>query len=80
VIGMFLNKVVPGLIGDVKLSYDVYEQGRWETKRRAAYRFPPLAECRDRFARALQQGIAWSGGNDEWEHDDEHVDQDDLPL
>ena len=80
VIGMFLNKVVPGLIGDIKLTYDVYEQGRWETKRGAAYRFPPLAECRDRFARALQQGIAWSGGNDEWEHDDEHVDQDDLPL
>jgi Family of unknown function (DUF5906) len=58
-LGMFLSKVVgPGLDKNVR-----------DDKRRYLYRFPPLKECRERFAKLTQSTIAWEDPDADWEID-----------
>jgi hypothetical protein len=58
-LGMFLSKVVgPGLDKNVR-----------DGKRRYLYRFPPLKECRERFAKLTQSTIAWEDPDADWEID-----------
>jgi hypothetical protein len=58
-LGMFLSKVVgSGLDGTIR-----------DDKRKYKYRFPPLKECRERFAKLTQSTIAWEDPNAVWESD-----------
>ena len=55
-LGMFLSKVVgPGLDKNVR-----------DEKRRYMYRFPPLKECREHFAKLTQSTIAWEDPDADW--------------
>jgi Primase C terminal 2 (PriCT-2)/Family of unknown function (DUF5906) len=77
-IGMFLNKYVGSELKSEQRSYrHVTSNGATITKRGYCYVFPALADCRERFAKEMQQeGIAW-GSVTEWQHDDEPPDPDD---
>lgn len=60
-LGIFLKKVVPGLV-KVDTTYKVYleKHNAMVDQRGYVYRFPPLADCRAAFAKAMQQDIDWS--------------------
>jgi hypothetical protein len=77
-IGMFLKKYVgANLRSDERLSYRVHTPNRGIiTKRDWCFRFPPLNECRDRFAEELQQDITWENLDEEWHHEEEVIDDD----
>jgi hypothetical protein len=85
-IGMFLNKYVgPELKGDEKKSYTVYNRhGQGFTEFGWVYTFPPLANCRARFAQEMQQDITWEEADDaeaQWVHETrEEAVEDDLPF
>jgi hypothetical protein len=86
-IGMFLNKYVgPELKGDEKKDYTVYNRhGHGFTEFGWVYTFPPLANCRARFAQEMQQEITWGKADDaeaQWTHEtrEEAVEDDDVPF
>jgi phage/plasmid primase-like uncharacterized protein len=72
-LGMFLNKVVPGLKHH-KLALisspdpNVTPPGEGEDVYGRAYEFPSLRECRAAYVKLLQQSIDWDE-NDEWSHE-----------
>jgi hypothetical protein len=81
-IGMFLKKYVgPELkTPNNPEPYKVCRpNGQEITKRGWIYSFPPLKDCRERFARELQQTIPW-GEKIEWSHEDQQVEVDELPF
>ena len=62
-LGMFLKKYVGPDLQHVRPTID--GKGRPH-----CYQFPPLKECRERFAKEMQQDIDWEGGIDKrWEFD-----------
>jgi Family of unknown function (DUF5906) len=73
-IGMFLNKHVPGLrkreiaTKDEVSNSKIDRNFRTEPFRNNVYDFPPLAKCREAFAKTLQQDIVWPEQSDwkEW--------------
>jgi Family of unknown function (DUF5906) len=73
-IGMFLNKYVGPGLETKKLEYEIrLLHGKTVKKRGNGYRFPPLVECRRRFAQNLQQDIVWEDPEQDWQHDDEFI-------
>jgi Family of unknown function (DUF5906) len=81
-IGVFLNRYVGSeLKSDERLAYKVISSnGATITRRGWCYRFPSLKDCRERFAKEMQQqDIAW-GNVTEWHHDDEPIELDDEPF
>jgi hypothetical protein len=81
-IGMFLNKYVgPDLKCDQKKKYSIYHRnGRRLTETGWVYTFPPLQECRQRFAKEMQQPIAWENADADWTHEAEQVEDEDVPF
>jgi hypothetical protein len=81
-IGIFLKKYVgTELRGDEKLSYTVITPNRGTvTRRDYGFRFPPLKECRERFADDLRQSIPWENLDEEWHHEEELIEDDDDPF
>jgi hypothetical protein len=71
-IGMFLNKYVgPELKGDKKADYVVGfdRYGQKLTEHGYLYEFPSLQACRERFAKAIGQEVAWNDPEDDWQHE-----------
>jgi hypothetical protein len=81
-IGMFLNKYVgTDLKCDQKKKYSIYQRsGRRLTETGWVYTFPPLQECRQRFAKEMQQPIAWENADADWTHEAEQVEDEDVPF
>jgi hypothetical protein len=73
-LGMFLRKYVgPALV--TERDDEAGEARQW------FYRFPPLAECRRRFAQMLRQDIPWDGDHDdEWAADPRSVPERERPF
>ena len=79
-IGMFLTKYVgQGLKADEKRTYTIHRGIRDIQETGWIYKFPPLWECRQRFASEVQQVIAWGpdAGTTQWEHEAVLVYEDD---
>jgi hypothetical protein len=66
-LGMFLARKVPGL-RKVEGQYSAFSQNKLIFKVGRLYQFPPLQECREAFARALQQEFRWDGQRN-WVHE-----------
>jgi len=81
-IGMFLNKYVGSdLKCDQKKKYSIYHRsGRRLTEIGWVYTFPPLKDCRQRFAKEMQQPIAWDDADADWTHEAEQVEDEDVPF
>jgi hypothetical protein len=81
-IGMFLNKYVgPDLVSDQKKKYSIYHRsGRRLSETGRVYTFPPLKDCRQRFAKEMQQDIAWDDAEADWTHEAEQVEDEDVPF
>jgi hypothetical protein len=56
-LGMFLSKMVGANLGT----------GARDEQRRYCYRFPPLKECRERFAKMIQSRIVWPAPDANWQ-------------
>jgi hypothetical protein len=65
-IGMFLNKVAPGLRKNRGGGYRA-PNGDWVVG--TVYEFPPLAECRAAFTERMQMAEQRWGGPQEWRHE-----------
>ena len=80
-IGIFMKKYVgPALQTNKRMKYPIYTRDhRTITKEDWAYEFPPLADCRKKFAKEMQQDIEWENETDEWQSEDERVEDDDPP-
>jgi hypothetical protein len=57
-LGRFLRKYVPGLIKN-QGTYQYWSGIEMTLTEGMVYAFPPLAECREAFAKTLQQNITW---------------------
>ena len=66
-IGMFMGKHVPGLIRRREMCRIVTRTGM-VMEAVMVYAFPPLAECRDAFAKLMQQDLHWDDQQD-WRHE-----------
>ena len=65
-IGKFLTKHVPGLRKLERRVFNVIYKGeRAGSREGRIYEFPPLAECREEFAKKLKQEIEWDD-QDAW--------------
>ena len=79
-IGMFLTKYVgQGLKADEKRIYTIHRGIRDIQETGWIYKFPPLWECRQRFASEVQQVIAWGPDAEttQWDHEAVLVYEDD---
>jgi Family of unknown function (DUF5906) len=63
-LGIFLHRIIPGLTDNRETYIHEDAKHRWRI-----YNFPPLATCREAFARELQQDIDW-GEPEEWEREE----------
>ena len=81
-IGMFLNKYVgPDLVTIQQKKYSIYHRsGRRLTETGRVYTFPPLKDCRQRFAKEMQQDIAWDDAEADWTHEAEQVEDENVPF
>jgi hypothetical protein len=81
-IGKFLDKYVGSdLQSQRNVDYQVYSRGRKVTESGSIYKFPPLKECRKRFAEKMGKTISWDGGDDaQWEREPEVLDDDEQPI
>jgi len=82
-IGIFLTRYVgPNLVSDQKKTYRFYHRnGRRFEERGWVYTFPPLKECRERFAQEMQQDtIEWDDVDANWVHEPEQVEEEDMPF
>jgi hypothetical protein len=74
-IGIFLKKYVGPDLTSRRMTYPIPGRGQENNadepqfERGPCYVFPPLAECRERFAQELQQEIRWGDGNLQWGND-----------
>ena len=82
-IGTFLHRSVgPDLTVIQKKQYKLRNRfGHEFSDTGQAYVFPPLRECRERFARQLGQEVIW-GSDDNWQHEPKFAAEadEDLPL
>jgi hypothetical protein len=73
-IGMFLNKLVPGIKHHKDMCINTDLEG--EPRYGRAYEFPPLKNCREPFEKRLQQSIDWGGDSGDWSYDyDQYCDK-----
>jgi hypothetical protein len=68
-IGMFLVKYVGAELKTDKADYGVYDKRGYYTENGRVYIFPPLKECREKFAQEMGQRILW-GFDEEWQHEE----------
>jgi hypothetical protein len=81
-IGIFLTRYVgPGLKSDQKKRYSIYHRnGHRLNETGWIYTFPSLADCRQRFAQEIQQDLVWEDPGADWVHEEEQVEDDDVPF
>ena len=73
-IGMFLGKHVEPELKTHQAFYNVRDKrGDYSREYGRVYRFPPLKECREKFAQGIGQDITWGNLDEEWwwEHEDD---------
>jgi hypothetical protein len=70
-IGIFLNKIVGSGLSTAKKKYTICRRQNDYLHEGWVYVFPPLRDCRQRFADEVRQPINWGAGADnaEWEHE-----------
>jgi hypothetical protein len=80
-IGMFLVKYVGSGLRSDKANYSIYDKHERVslTVSGRVYAFPLLKECRERFAEEMGHSIAW-GFDEEWQHEPDGIDDDEIPY
>jgi hypothetical protein len=80
-VGTFLHRSVgPDLTVIQKKQYKLRNRfGHEFSDTSQAYVFPPLRECRRRFARQIGQEVIW-GDDAEWQHEPKHTEEEDEEM
>jgi hypothetical protein len=74
VIGMFLRKYVgPDLKSDRKQQYKVPHRFGHTHETGYVFEFPPLKDCRERFAKEMGQEVSWNDPEADWQHEEQRV-------